>query len=238
MSETIEHREAGDRGHARGEHRRAGRAVGALAAPSRGPVAAGALGAVALGQQHAELGRDRDDQRAERRPTSGSAGCARREQHERRPAGGQRDRDQRHERARARRRKATSSTSATASRPGTSSEQRAARARTTAALASAASTGRPASCGVHARRAGAARGASRRCTCFWRSSGISRMPKASVAVRRSARDDALGEVRRARRRAAPSICAASGARAAAAANRSGSENAGHSSALPQPRLSV
>ena len=79
------------------DHRRAGRAVGA---PQRhgGLVARRPLLAVAGGQQHRELGRDRDHQRAQRRRHRVQR-HAQREQHERRPARGQRDRHERDPRA-------------------------------------------------------------------------------------------------------------------------------------------
>ena len=81
---------------ARGHHRPPGGGVGDR--QRRGRVAAGLpLLAVALGQQHAELGGDGDHQRAQR-DRHRVEGDAHREQHQRRPPAGQRDRDQRHQR--------------------------------------------------------------------------------------------------------------------------------------------
>ena len=93
-------REAGDRGDAGGQHGGAGRAVGPLERLAR--LEAGrALLAVAGAQQHRELGRDRDHERAERGRHRVQR-HAHEPQHERRPARGQRDRDERHPRARPR----------------------------------------------------------------------------------------------------------------------------------------
>ena len=63
-------------------------------------------------------------------------------------------------------------------------------------------------------------------TCFWRSSGISRMPKARFAVLRSARDHALREVGRHRVEQRAHLRPG---RRAAVLNRSGSDSAGQSS---------
>ena len=120
----------------------------ASASPASWPACA--LLAVALGQQHAELGRDRDHQRAER-DRHRVQRDPRREQHERRPAGRQRDRDQRHERARG----AAQDRAAAPARPPPARRAASAARRgedDSAALASAASTGRPASSALHARR--------------------------------------------------------------------------------------
>jgi len=85
--------------------------------------------------------------------------------------------------ARRHERNATSSTSPTASRPRTSVSSRR-QVEETAAFASAASTGRPASCAETPLGACSSERMTSR-TSFWRSSGISRMPKAIVAVVRS-----------------------------------------------------
>ena len=92
-------REAGDRGGARGEHRRARGGVGELDRARRARAALPLL-PVAGGQEHAELGGDRDHEGAERdrhrvqvdleRPRQ----QAEQEQEPSRPARGQRDRDQ------------------------------------------------------------------------------------------------------------------------------------------------
>ena len=92
-----EHGEAGDRRRARGEHRGAGRAVGAADRLGR-RVAGRALGLEARRQQHRELGRDRQHERAEHRRQRVER-HAQQPQHERRPAGGERDRHDRHPRA-------------------------------------------------------------------------------------------------------------------------------------------
>ena len=86
--------------------------------------------------------------------------------------------------ARCHARKAASSTSATAARPASSVPSRR-HGEDTAALASAASTGSPAS-SASIPAGGCRRSRMPSMTSSWRSSGMRRMPKASVAVRRSA----------------------------------------------------
>ena len=98
-------------------------------------------------------------------------------------------------------------------------------------MASAASTGSPASCALTP--AGGCR--SDRIaliTCSWRSSGISRMPNASVATLRSV---VITPCEKYGGTASSSALIEACEVALPPRNRSGSENAGHSSALPQPR---
>ena len=131
-------------------------------------------------------------------------------------------------------RSAASSTTATASRPASSVASRR-HGDAIRSLASAASTGSPAS-----RAVTPGGGSSSRCIVFstsnWRSSGISLSPNASVAVRRS------GVI---------TLCEKYGGTASSSAStrareesdafvvkRSGSENAGQMSEPPQPRARV
>ncbi len=173
------------------EHRRAGRAVRAPQRPAtswpRQP-----LLAEALGEQHAELGGDRDDQRAERgRHRVERIGAT----SERGPARGQRDRDQRHDRAADVGGRRPSSASPTATRPSSSVPRRR-HGSVRRSLASAAEHRQAGEPGAHARRRVRARARIASMTCCWRSSGMSRMPKARLASRAVARDDRAGEVAR------------------------------------------
>ena len=133
--------------------------------------------------------------------------------------------------ARCHARKAAKSTSATAARPASSVPSRR-HGEATAALASAASTGSPAS-SASTPFGGWRRSRMASMTSSWRSSGMSRMPKAIVAVRRSGVMTPC-EKYGGTASSSPSICA----RVVSWPpwKRSGSEKAGHSSALPQPRL--
>ena len=168
---------------ARGGHGGAGAPVGCGAAPRPCRSPASTLLAVALGEQHAELGRDRDHERAQRdrhRVQRHAHG----EQDQRRPAGGEHDR-RRAARARGGDRRGTppAARARPAARP-TSSVSRRRHGSATCAPERAASTGSPTSFALTpAGGCSVERIASiSRC---WRSRLIRRIPNASVAARRS-----------------------------------------------------
>ena len=180
--------------------RRTARAGGAVGAGQRlgDRVAVDPLLAVALRQQHAELGRDRDDQRAQRRPTSGSAAPGWRTAPaptSRRPA-----------------RSAPAGTSARSGRRYTASRasddeqeaaehgEQAAPGRGDLALASAASTGRPTTWAPHAGRRveSVAHLLDHLLLAVQRHQPDAERHRGQAPV---GRDHGLGEVRRARRRA-------------------------------------
>ena len=135
--------------------------------------------------------------------------------------------------ARRSRRKASSRTSATAARPATSAEHAPPRRRDAVV-----GLGREHRQAGELRLTPAGGWSCRRIaemTCSWRSSGMSRMPNASVAVRRS-RVMTPCEKYGGTASSSAAICGCDDA--PPLRKRSGSENAGHSSALPQPRFSL
>ena len=231
MSESDEHAKARDR---RGSRRRAPprRSTRTSAAGPPRLVPGRALLAVALGEQHAELGGDRDHERAER--------CRHRVERDRTrpraPPSPWPARSGSAARSRGRRRgRRPSSARPTSNRP---SEQ--------GAQAPPARSGRRVGLGREHRQAGElgrARRAAGRASCAHRLDHLSAGVRAAsagcrrraLAERRSLVITALGEVRAARRRAGGGSgrpgWAARGAR-----KRSGSESAGHSVAVAQPRL--